>query len=307
MRDPGGRIPAATVELEAELRDLGTRLAIPARERGAGLDPAGRARSRIVAAAVPRPWPRRWLIHPAGLPIRRAVALAAIAVLVFAAIAGALGLGLPGIRIVPAPRGSTGASSTAGPVSSASPVPSRSSGSPSAASSPPSPSSAPPIMSGPPGAGMGLGDPLSVSGAAIAVDFPVRLPTATGIGQPAGAWLLDGRLSLVWPAAPALPPTGDPAIGLILSEFRGSLDPGYFEKILGPDTTVTTVRVDEVTGYWISGSPHEIVFVDPHGMPVFDSRRSVGDTLLWSRGEITYRLESNLGQEAAIVIAGSLR
>jgi len=65
--------------------------------------------------------------------------------------------------------------------------------------------------------------------------------------------------------------------------------------------------VDGVTGYWISGAPHEIVFVDEHGYPVFDSRRIVGDTLLWARGDVTYRLESGLDQAAAIALAHSLR
>jgi hypothetical protein len=154
---------------------------------------------------------------------------------------------------------------------------------------------------------MGLGDPIAVADAVTSIDIPVRLPTAPGVGSPASAWLLVGRLSLVWPPSATLPTTREPGVGLILSEFRGSVDPGYFQKVVGPDTKISAVSVDGVTGYWISGAPHEIVFVDPNGYPVFDSRRIVGDTLLWARGDVTYRLESGLDQAAAITLANSLR
>jgi hypothetical protein len=154
---------------------------------------------------------------------------------------------------------------------------------------------------------MGLGDPIAVADAVTSVDVPLRLPTAPGVGSPASAWLLAGRLSFVWPVSGMLPSTREPGVGLILSEFRGSIEPDYFQKVVGPDTTITAVSVDGVTGYWISGAPHEIVFVDVNGYPVFDSRRIVGDTLLWARGDVTYRLESGLDQAAAIALAGSLR
>ena len=133
------------------------------------------------------------------------------------------------------------------------------------------------------------------------------LPHAEGIEAPATAWVLDRRVSLVWPTGPALPATDEPGIGLILGEFQGSLNPGFFEKVIGPGTTVEPVRVGATTGYWISGDPHEIVYVGADGQPVFDSRRIVGDTLLWSVGDVTYRLECGLGRDAAVALAGTLR
>jgi len=299
MRDLSARMPLGDPELEAALRDLGGELAIPfLADRATTRDPAARARARIAVGDVPRSWWRGWLVHPSGLPLRRAVAIAAVAVLALAVIAGALGLGLPGIRIVQAPSASPGASGVA--PSGVAP-----SGSP-AVESGTSPSRSPTI-SGPPGTDMGLGDPIAVADASAAVDIPIALPTAAGVGPPVAAWILDGRLSFVWPASRTLPPTQEPGIGLILSEFRGSIEPEYFQKILDPDTTVTPVTVRDVTGYWISGTPHQIVFVDRYGQPVFDSRRIVGDTLLWARGDVTYRLESGLGREAAIALAESLR
>jgi hypothetical protein len=111
----------------------------------------------------------------------------------------------------------------------------------------------------------------------------------------------------VWPAAADLPPIEPSGVGLVLSEFFGSIDPGYFEKIQGPGTTINPVRVGGADGWWISGRPHELVFVNPSGEPVFDSRRVVGDTLIWAADGITYRLESGLGRERTIALAESLR
>lgn len=302
MRDRAGGMPMNDAELEAALRDLSGELAIPSpADRGTWLDPAARARARIAVGDIPRSWPwwRGWLVHSADLPLRRAVALAAVAVLAVAIVAGAIGLGLPGIRILQAPSATTGPSSTA-PASNAAP-----SGSARPSASPPP--SASPTISGPPGTGMGLGDPIAVADASSAVDIPIVLPTAPGIGSPATAWIIDGRLSFVWPASLALPPTREPGIGLILAEFRGSVQPDYFQKVLDANTTLTPVPVGDVTGYWISGTPHEIVFIDRYGQAVFDSRRIVGDTLIWARGDVTYRLESGLDRTAAIALAESLR
>ena len=99
----------------------------------------------------------------------------------------------------------------------------------------------------------------------------------------------------------------DPSTGLLLTEFRGSIDANYFSKVVTQGTTVTPVKVGDADGYWISGSPHEIILVDPSGEPVFDGRRSAGDTLIWAVGDLTYRLESALDREDAIALAESLR
>jgi hypothetical protein len=299
MRDPFGGVAITDADLETALRDLGGSLAIPAgaHETGA-LDPARRARIRIEQAPAARATPllAGWIGRGGdwirGGRLRRGLVLALVAVIVVAAIAGAIGLGLPGIRIVTAP------SASAGPTGAAP------NGSPQASASAPSASL---TVAGPAGSGMGLGNPIAVADASTAAGIPLRLPTAAGVGAPVTAWILDGRLSLVWTTNRALPSTREPGIGLILSEFRGSLQPEYFQKVITPDTTITPVTVDGVTGYWISGAPHEVVFVDEHGQPIFDTRRIVGDTLLWARGDVTYRLESGLDRAGAIALAATLR
>lgn len=309
MADPTNRTrrPHALLDadLGAALLDLSAALAIPDATAGRGVvDPALRARLRIERGDVPRRaavgW-RRWVLpgpipgSRLGRPLGRSLVLGLVAVVVVAAIAGAIGLGLPGIRIVAGP--SPSAVATIG-----GPGPSATGSAP--RPTPPSPTA---TIAGPLGSGLGLGDRIAVADAAAAVDIAVIVPRVEDVGPPATAWLLDGRLSFVWPAGPGLPPTAAPGIGLLLSEFRGSLDAGYFEKIVDSGTTLTTISVDGVTGYWISGASHEIVFIDAQGQPVFDSRRSVADTLLWARDGVTYRLESGLGRAATLAIADAMR
>ncbi|HUQ79042.1 MAG TPA: hypothetical protein VM427_09275 [Patescibacteria group bacterium] len=226
--------------------------------------------------------------------------VALLALLAIAAVAGAIGLGVPGIRIV------FGPASTLAPVepgsSGAGASDRRSTSGPS--SSPTTPGGSPVNL---PGSGLGLGTPIAAGTAGSIAGITIVLPPDASIGPPVGAWFLDQRVSFVWRAGPTLPATRDPSIGLILSEFRGTLEPGYFQKVLGPGTTIEAVRVRGTTGWWISGAPHEFVYVDADGRPVFDSRRNVGDTLMWSDGTVTYRLESGLDRAAAIALAASLR
>lgn len=59
-------------------------------------------------------------------------------------------------------------------------------------------------------------------------------------------------------------------------------------------------------GYWISGPPHFFYYIDPDNKVVDDGHREVGDVLIWSTGETTYRLESGLDMEGAIRLAETL-
>ena len=96
-------------------------------------------------------------------------------------------------------------------------------------------------------------------------------------------------------------------MGLLISQFQGGVDQGYYYKILDSGVEVTPVTVNGYHGYWISGPPHFFFYVDPSGKIVDDTHRVVGDTLIWADGDITYRLESQLGMEEAIRLAESLR
>ena len=268
------------------LRELGAAVAFPSPSgEGGQTDVAARARARIVALDVRpagRGGIRRWFGF-AGRPMRRGLVLAVAALLVLAAVAGAVGLGLPGLRII------------FGDLPSPSPTASRPAASPPASVSP-----------APLGSDLGIGTALPLADVERLAGFDLVLPPDE-IGPPDVAYLAGERAALVWATRPELPPTQAPGVGLLISEFRGHVDPGYFNKVLDGGTRLMRVTVNGSPGYWIEGDPHFFYYVGPDGEPVDDTHRVVGDVLMWSAGEVTYRIESGLGMEAAIRLAESLR
>jgi hypothetical protein len=261
--------------LEGALRDLSTALAYPS-AGAAGADVATRVRLQLHAAppASARSSVFGWI---GRRPVRRGLLLAIAALLVLAAVAGAVGLGLPGIRIL-----------FGGPTPSVIPAPSSPIGSPV-------------------GQGLGLGTLLPIDDAGRLAGLDLVLPPDQAVGPPDAAYLLRNRVALVWSERPGLPADPSSGVGLLISEFGGSLDDGYYQKLLEGDARITPVTVNDGRGFWISGPQHFFYYVDPSGAIVEDTRRSVGDTLIWTDGDVTYRLESRLGMEEAIQLAESLR
>lgn len=271
--------------LELALTDLAGAIAFPA--------PSAAFASRVTArleAAPPvtepawRRW-RWWASAPAGArPVRRSLVIAVALLLVAATVAAAIGLGLPGIRILFGPPPITTPGATVPPSG--------------------------PAASLEPGATLGLGERVDVGLVAQRAAFPVRFPTDPIAGRPDTAWIdptKAGQVSLVWRSRPDLPATFDPRVGMLLGQFNGLLDQGMISKMIDSGTVVERVRVGGNPGFWISGDPHFFFYETADGRVVDDSRRWVGDTLLWTEGGLTYRLETALGRDTAIRIAESLR
>ena len=141
-----------------------------------------------------------------------------------------------------------------------------------------------------------LGDPLAVD------DALARLASATlpDAGPPAQAF--TGRppraVSLVWAATDDLPAVAGSDAGLVLTVFPSSPELPLVGKVAGPGTGVSAVSVDGHPGYWVDGGPHEVVFETPDGAAT--SARLAGNTLVWSDGRRTYRLESALDRSGAL-------
>jgi hypothetical protein len=292
--------------IEAALRLLSAEIEWPVAATSiGGPDIAAAVAARLVEAGrgsaesaprVGRAW-RRWTWSPA----RRALVVAIIALIAFAAIVGAGGFGLPGLRILfggPSPSPTLpSATPNGGPSPSASHV-----------LSTPVATAARTAVPGPPGSGLGLGTKVALADIDPLAGFEVHWPSDPPIGPPDAAWLdpaLNDQVALVWAASDRLPATNEPGVGLILTQFRGTVEDGWFTKILGPDTTVELVRVGGLRGYWITGQPHQFFYEGPNGF-VDETRRFVGDVLLWADGPITYRLETSLGRDAALAIAESM-
>jgi hypothetical protein len=265
--------------LDAELAGLGHALAFPT----LSADFAARVTQRLANEHVAQPW-WRGRTNVLGRPVRRAALIAIALLLVLAAVAGAVGLGLPGLRIVFGPP----------------PVPSPSAAQATAVSSP----------SGAPGSALRLGRRVAVEDIDREAGFHVLRPADPSIGPPDAVYVdlpRNNQVSLVWAVQPSLPATLEPSVGLLLSQFDGRLDKGFFSKAISGGTTVEPVRVNRREAFWVSGDPHFFFYTGRDGQFVEDDRRWVGDALLWSDGTYTYRLETSLRRDEAIRIAESMR
>lgn len=149
---------------------------------------------------------------------------------------------------------------------------------------------------------LALGEPTPVS----TLDVP--LPAALGAPDE-GYRSADGDVvSLVYRARGDLPElTPDSGIGLLLQEIHGTLDRERVRKLVGEvGATVIALDVAGMPGFWIEGPPHEVHYTDASGTERVEMTRLVGDTLVWERGGVLFRIESGLGRNATVRIAESL-
>jgi hypothetical protein len=134
------------------------------------------------------------------------------------------------------------------------------------------------------------------------------LPTDPTLGPPDATYVSDREeVALVWAPTDDLPPTVESDIGLLIMQFRGSVTPEPIGKMISSGTVVEPVPLGDGTAYWISGDPHVFFYFTPDGRHVEEGRRWVGDALIWQDGEMTYRIETSLGKDAAVRIAESLQ
>ena len=159
------------------------------------------------------------------------------------------------------------------------------------------------------------GEPVTVAEAARRAGRTIALPKA--LRDPRTAyWFSSGAVEsvvLVWSPSSALPKTADPKIGLILMSFpskgivtSGGRDAAVAKKVL-QDTRVDAVTINGREGVFLSGPSHTVLFRDGSGAVVVDSTRVAGNTLIWTDGNLTYRMESALSLKSAVAIAKSVR
>lgn len=250
---------------------------------GAAPDLARRVRMALVAGEAPYPAVARrpWWRAP-----RRALVAALVALLALSAVAGAVGLGLPGLRLV-----------LGGPSTSASLPP--------VTAAPPGPATSPTA----PGGDLGLGELVTLQAARTRSGRPIPALEDVAVGPPDAIYLDQARadqVALVWSTSATLPETHALGVGLIVMSFDGTVEPAFFQKALGPSSTVEPVEVAGQRGFWISGDPHTFFYVADDGTIVDDQRRWVGDALIWSDGSTTYRIETAQGRDAALDLAASI-
>jgi len=252
-------------------------------------DVATRVRARL---ATREPRSRRgWTFG--GRPLRRSLVLALLALLGLAIVAGAVGLGLPGLRITlgePPASVLPSVSPTVSPTASRAPTPTP---------------TLPPIT----GMRLALGRQVALDQVESETGVPVRLPKDERLGPPDSVWIDPAKgdqVAYVWKAGTDLPQTLEPGVGLVLMRFDGQNEEGFYDKAINSGTTLERVKVGGHDGYWISGDPHFFFYTTADGRFVEDPRRWVGAALIWTDGTATYRIESSLGRDATIALAASI-
>jgi hypothetical protein len=126
--------------------------------------------------------------------------------------------------------------------------------------------------------------------------------TIGALGQPDAVYYdekLPHRVTLVYVARPGLP-ASTAGVGALLDEIEGSTPIAYAEKMVGGHVPITHVKVNGADGYWIGGA---------HALQLPDELRPrlAGNTLVWVRDAVTYRLETALGLREAMALARSVR
>jgi hypothetical protein len=156
---------------------------------------------------------------------------------------------------------------------------------------------------------LGLGDRTTLDAARDELAFDPLVPEEAG--QPDGVFVdtsvQGGVLSLTYRPRPGLPEARSTRVGLLVTEFRGDINPDYAGKIAGQATRIERLRVDGQRAIWLEGAPH-FFFYRPPDEPFREERlRIAQNVLLLERGNVLVRLEGAFGLERALELAHSLR
>jgi hypothetical protein len=144
-----------------------------------------------------------------------------------------------------------------------------------------------------------LGERVSLAQARAQAGHPVLVPDEEGFESPDAVY--------VDPFAPGQPVAlvygslSRPR--LLVLEFRAA---PLIEKALLGETRVEQITVAGSQGLWIEGPRHEFFYRTLEREAMRDTQRLAGNTLLWTRGPLTLRIEGDLSKEEAIRIAESM-
>jgi hypothetical protein len=154
-----------------------------------------------------------------------------------------------------------------------------------------------------------LGQRVTLAQALRAVAFRPLLPRR--VGPPEALYLRrdaeGGELSLAYQPRRGLPRAGTTGLGLLITEFRGDLEPDYVAKITPAATTVDRIRVRGRPAIWIAGAPHDFFYRAPDDTLRETTLRLAANVLLLERGRLLIRIEGELELARAREIARSLR
>ncbi|MDP9465618.1 MAG: DUF4367 domain-containing protein [Actinomycetota bacterium] len=152
-----------------------------------------------------------------------------------------------------------------------------------------------------------LGPSVSIAEAMSQTGLPD--PTPALLGAPQSIHIVQppevGQIMMVYPPSDLVPQSAVTGVGALVSVMPATIDEGFFQKSLGTDATVRAVTVDGSDGYWIEGSPHQLLFQFGDQIQN-DTLRLATNTLLWQRDGHVYRIEADISLETALRIAESV-
>jgi hypothetical protein len=153
-----------------------------------------------------------------------------------------------------------------------------------------------------------LGRRATMDEAQSAVSFKIAVPPTLGVPDTVyvASGIPGGEVALAYTPRPGIPFVKQTGLGVLITEFRGDLIPGFITKEVGPGTTVEQTSVNGDPGWWIAGEPHTILIQVGAGSDQMETLRLAANTLVWEHGGVTYRIESELSKTDAFRIAGGL-
>ena len=153
-----------------------------------------------------------------------------------------------------------------------------------------------------------LGQRTTLEVAQSQVSFKIVVPPE--LGPPDAVYLQTGipggEVALAYKPGPGIPMVRETGLGVLVTEFRGDVNPELFQKTIGPDTRLEETAVHGDAAWWLEGQPHEVIVQTSPGNYQPDTLRLAANTLIWSHAGVTYRIESGLSKADAMRIAAGL-
>jgi len=135
---------------------------------------------------------------------------------------------------------------------------------------------------------LALGPKTSLTDARARVPYDVL--TSSLLGAPREVHLLGDQVGFVYGRHK-----------LLVLQSRGT----YFQKDVGPETSVEHLQLNGREALWISGGRHYFAYVEGNHQARPAPLYLVGRALIWTRGDLTLRLEGKLSRAEALRIARS--
>jgi len=270
--------PLPIPELERTLADLGAHLVFPATP-----DLAQSVRARLAAQPAPArtahllAWP--WSASPRRTLLAAALALLVAASAFLAAFPGARSavaewFGLDGVRIVVVDE-------------------------------------TPPPAASPVGPNLLLGERVTLEDARTRVPFELALLDVAAFGAPDEVYVREvasgTMVSLLYRPRADLPEAAETGVGALLMQFDAETDGEILSKRVRVDSPPMEVRVGDTHGLWVFGTSSLVINPDPSIGFEGQAGRSSANILFWQRDGVTYRLETALSRQQAVVVAEATR